>query len=253
MDGSRGSHDSCLHAPEVPLTICSNAHSPIKCETCRLRELSLCDALSPSELGELDKLSTSLTYRAKVTIFDQDEAADNVFNITSGAVRLSRLLADGQMQVFGFALPGDFLGLSMSERNAFSADTLVATTACRFSRQQFSTLLDHKPHLLRRLHTMASHELSLAQDQMILLGRHSVEERMAAFLLTMRNRLNRISSTEAYVPLPMTRRDIGDFLGITTESASRQINQFSRQKVLVVESGGVRLVDISCLQRLAGN
>ena len=188
-----------------------------------------------------------------MTIFDQDEPAANVLNITSGAVRLSKLLADGHRQVLGFALPGDFLGLSMSERNAFSADTLVATTACRFSRERFSILLDNKPHLLRRLHTMVSHELSLAQDQMVILGRRSAEQRMAAFLVTMSERWNRISGAKAYVPLPMTRRDIGDFLGITVETASRQITQFARQKVLVVAPDGVRLLDASRLERIAGN
>ena len=252
MDGSLGKHD-CHSPTEQPLSICSIAHAVTKCETCRLRGLSLCGALSSSELVGLDKLSSSLTFGAKVTIFDQDEPAASVFNITSGVVRLSKLLADGQRQVFGFALPGDFLGLSMSERNAFAADTLVATTACQFSRERFSTLLDNTPHLLRRLHTMVNHELSLAQDQMIILGRRSVEQRMAAFLLTMRDRWSRISNTKVYVPLPMTRRDIGDFLGITMESASRQINQFARQKVLVVVPDGVRLLDVSRLERIAGS
>ena len=159
-----------------------------------MRSLSLCGALDPDELSALDRLSRPLSLSARETIFEQDELADSVFNITAGSARLYRLLPDGRRQIVGFALPGDFLGLAMSERNAFSADALTPLTACQFSRAAFSDFLDEKPHLLRKLHSMASHELSLAQEQMVIFGRRTAEEKVASFLIGLRKRWARLSS-----------------------------------------------------------
>lgn len=222
----------------------------IKCEACSIRSLSLCGAILPHELIELDELSSEIVFDANSTIFDQDEPADSAFNIVAGAVRLSRLSADGRRQIVGFALPGDFLGLSMTNRTLFSAETITPTNACRFPRMAFSALLDRKPHLLRRLHLTASHELSLARDQMMILGRSSVERRMAVFILTMRDRWQHVMGENVHIPLPMTRRDIGDFLGMTTETASRQITKFAREAIISIAPNGVTILDEPRLKRL---
>lgn len=233
------------------LTLCPNSKATVDCAQCRVRALSLCDALDPGELTELDKLATSMSVGAKETLFEQDQPSESVYNVTAGSVRLYKLLPDGRRQVVGFALPGDFLGLSMSEKNAFSADALTPTTACRFSRQDYSAFLDAKPHLLRRLHSMASHELSLAQDQMVILGRRTAEERIAAFLIGLRNRWMRVNGNRVHVPLPMTRQDIGDFLGLTVETVSRLMTRLAREKAIVIVPDGVRLLDVPRLERLA--
>jgi len=237
--------------PAPALGLCPNSRGETDCAQCRVRALSLCAALEPEELSELDKLSQSLAFPARETLFEQDDASEHVYNVTAGAVRLYKLLPDGRRQVVGFALPGDFLGLSMSERNVFSADALTPTTACRFSREEYSAFLDAKPHLLRRLHSMASHELSLAQDQMVILGRRTAEERVAAFLIGLRNRWRRINGNQVHVLLPMTRQDIGDFLGLTVETVSRIMTRFAREKAIVSVPDGVRLLDVERLERLA--
>lgn len=233
------------------LSLCPNSKAKADCAQCGVRTLSLCAALDPSELNELDKLATTVSVGAKETLFEQDRPSECVYNVTAGSVRLYKLLPDGRRQVVGFALPGDFLGLSMSERNAFSADALTPTVACRFSRQEYSAFLDAKPHLLRRLHSMASHELSLAQDQMVILGRRTAEERIAAFLIGLRNRWMRINGNQVHVPLPMTRQDIGDFLGLTVETVSRLMTRLAREKAIVIVPDGVRLLDVPRLERLA--
>jgi CRP/FNR family transcriptional regulator len=233
------------------LALCPNSKASVDCAQCRVRALSLCDALEPDELVELDKMATTISVGAKQTLFEQDQPSDWVYNITAGSIRLYKLLPDGRRQVVGFALPGDFLGLSMSEKNAFSADALTATNACRFSRNDYSNFLDAKPHLLRRLHSMASHELSLAQDQMVILGRRTAEERIAAFLIGLRKRWTRVNGNQVHVPLPMTRQDIGDFLGLTVETVSRLMTRLAREKAIVIVPDGVRLLDVARLERLA--
>jgi CRP/FNR family transcriptional regulator len=234
-----------------PLTLCPNAHVPNDCEHCRVRSLSICGALDNEELATLDRMARPLTFHARDTLFEQDEPADSVFNITSGSARLYKLLPDGRRQIVGFALPGDFLGLAMEERNGFSADALTPLSACQFSRQAFSEFLDSTPHLLRRLHNMASHELSLAQDQMVILGRRTAEEKVAAFLIGLRKRWGRLSTSSVTIPLPMTRQDIGDFLGLTVETVSRMLTRLAREKVILIVPDGVRLLDIARIEALA--
>jgi CRP/FNR family transcriptional regulator len=235
----------------APLTLCPNAKAAVHCEQCRVRSLSMCGALEPDELAALDRLSRPLSVAARETIFEQDELADSVFNITAGSARLYRLLPDGRRQIVGFALPGDFLGLALSERNAYSADALTPLTACQFSRAHFSDFLDEKPHLLRKLHTMASHELSLAQEQMVILGRRTAEEKVAAFLIGLRKRWARLSTASVTIPLPMTRQDIGDFLGLTVETVSRMLTRLAREKAILIVPDGVRLLDVARIEAMA--
>jgi CRP/FNR family transcriptional regulator len=102
------------------------------------------------------------------------------------------------------------------------------------------------------LHEFAGHELSLAQDQMLLLGRRSAEEKIAAFLLNLQGRYGRIGVTSVTVPLPMSRQDIADYLGLTIETVSRTMTKLAREKLLVIVPDGVRLLDRPRLVRMAG-
>jgi CRP/FNR family transcriptional regulator len=221
------------------------------CAHCRVRAVSICAVLEADELAVLEDLSQPACMPARATLFSQDDQADAVFNITEGMVRLYKLLPDGRRQIVGFALPGDFLGLALLDRYGVSADAVAETKVCRFDRKAFSSYLDAKPHLLRRLHEFASHELSLAQDQMVLLGRRSAEERLAAFLVSLRERLARIGQTSVTLPLPMTRQDIADFLGLTIETVSRTLTKLAKDKVILVVPDGVRLTDPDRLAALA--
>lgn len=177
---------------------CSRARGEVGCAKCKIRLLSVCAALDENELYVLEALAQQTVFEPKKTLFIQDEPADAIYNITGGVVRLYKLLPDGRRQIIGFALPGNFLGLSMADRYGFSADAVVPVKACRFSREGFSNLLDDKPHLLRRLHELATHELTLAQDQMVVLGRRSAEEKVASLLIGLRDRWARVNEAAAH-------------------------------------------------------
>ena len=235
-----------LQSAEAPLTLCPNGKASSDCAHCKVRALSVCSALEPDELEAMDKLARHVAFEKHQTLFSQGEAAESVYNITAGSVRLFKLLPDGRRQVVGFALPGDFLGLSLSARNAFSAETLSAASVCQFPRVAFSDLLDAKPHLLRRLHDMAGYELSLAQDQMVILGRRTAEENVG-----LRKRWARIDGSTVRAPLPMSRQDIGDYLGLTVETVSRMMTKLAREKAIVITPDGVRLLDLARLEALS--
>lgn len=233
------------------LSPCSDNGLHANCQHCKTRFLSVCSALDESELHALAEIVDPRCVSAKTTMFSQGEEATSVFNITEGMARLYKLLPDGRRQIIGFALPGDFLGLSLSDRFSFSADAVDDMRVCRIARSRFSHQLDEKPHLLKRLHEMAANELMIAQDQMVVLGRRSAEERLAVFLLGLRARFARIHHLSPTVPLPMSRQDIADYLGLTIETVSRTFSKLFKEKTLLNVPDGVRILELDRLNALA--
>ncbi|WP_442880796.1 helix-turn-helix domain-containing protein [Bosea sp. (in: a-proteobacteria)] len=223
----------------------------VGCQACGIRSVSICACLALEELALLDALAHPVSFGAKETIFVQGQPAEAVYNITAGTVRLYKLLPDGRRQIVGFALPGDFLGLAMRDAFGFSADAIDTVSACAFPRSAYSALVDAKPHLLRRLHDYATHELTLAQEQMLLLGRRNAEERLVCFLLTMRERWAKLGRASATIALPMSRQDIADFLGLTIETVSRTFSKLARNRKILIVPDGVRLLDIEGMANLA--
>src|SRR5947208_11807755 len=154
-------------------------------------------------------------------------------------------MPDGRRQVIGFALPGDFLGTMPSDRYSFSADAIDAVSVCRFAADAFAQFIEHRPHFLLRINEFAARELMLAQEQMLLLGRRTAEEKVATFLVGWRQRLAHIRNGPQILALPMSRQDIADYLGLTIETVSRTLTRFERQKMLIIVAGGIRLLDAS--------
>lgn len=223
------------------------------CEHCQVRLMSVCAALEADELRRLESLAQPSCFAAKETLFIQGEPADSVYNMTAGTARLYKLLPDGRRQIVGFALPGDFLGLALRETYGFSADAIEPVTACRFSRAAYSALVDEQPALLRKLHDFATHELTLAQEQMMLLGRRTAEEKLISFLLGLRERWSRLHGdrVSATVQLPMSRQDIADFLGLTIETVSRTFTKLAKDRTLLIVPDGVRLLNVERMEMLA--
>ncbi len=229
---------------------CKQNHGETGCVECSVRLVSVCGSLELPELEELERISQVTSFAPKAMLFEQGASAGCVFNVTDGVVRLYKSLPDGRRQIMGFALPGDFLGLALMDRYGVTAEAVTPVRVCRFMRPSFLTYVDDKPHLMRRLHEFAGHELSLAQDQMLLLGRKTAEEKVAAFLIGLQARYGRIGLTSVTVPLPMSRQDIGDYLGLTIETVSRTLTKLAREKIILIVPDGVRLLSTERLDHL---
>lgn len=232
---------------------CHHNRSENGCVDCKVRLISVCSVLALTELEQLEALSQHLTLDKGHVLFGQGDLATFVFNVIEGALRLTRLLPDGRRQVMGFVLPGDFLGLALQERYSVSAEALTPVKACRFERQDFAAVVEVKPHLLKSLHERAGYELTLAQDQMVLLGRRTAEEKVAAFLLSLRDRFARTGHSSVTVELPMGRQDMADYLGLTMETVSRMLTRLDRAHAILLVPGGVRLLDPARLEHLAAS
>jgi CRP/FNR family transcriptional regulator len=221
------------------------------CAECSIRQLSVCAALDRAELRELVHLGRQVYFRPGETVFAQEEMTTSFYNLLEGVMRLYKLLADGRRQIIGFALPGDFLGLAASSRHNFSADAIGAVELCQFSRSGFTKFSQNKPDLLRRINELAVKELGQAQNHMVLLGRRSAEEKVATFLVGWRNRMAELPGPSHTLPLPMSRQDIADYLGLTIETVSRTFTKFEREGVIEIVHGGVRILNPARAQALA--
>ena len=230
---------------------CQHSRSGGDCADCKVRIFAVCAALTSDELDVLVALSRRIELEPRQALFRQDQEARAVYIVTDGALGLSRLLPDGRRHVIGFALVGDFLSLAQPRRYTVTAEALSPVTVCRFERRAFQDLVTRNPHLLQRLHEQTGYELGLAQNHMTLLGRLAAEEKVASFLITLRDRYARIGLTSVTLELPMGRQDIADHLGLTIETVSRMLTRLDREKVILIVPGGVRLLDQSRLERLA--
>jgi CRP/FNR family transcriptional regulator, anaerobic regulatory protein len=164
---------------------------------------------------------------------------------------LSRNLPDGRRFVFGFALPGDFIGFSAKDSGRYSAVALEPTEVCRYPRSALHKFIALSPHLSRRLLTRFVDERSRALDHIVLLGCGNATQRIAVFLLRLQMRQTGSGSMSPRIDLPMRRVDIADHLGLTVETVSRTFQLLVRTAVIVVIPGGIRILAHWRLAQLA--
>jgi CRP/FNR family transcriptional regulator len=162
-------------------------------------------------------------------------------------------LADGRRHVAGFLHAGDFLGISVDDEQAFSAEAVEEAQLCWFPRTRFDDFVEDHSSMERELYRLAAHELAAAQQQLVLLGRKTATERIATFLLNLAKRSERISVADcSQVRLPMSRSDIADFLGLTKETVSRVFSALRRNRVIRLKAvDEVEIVDRELLEHLA--
>ena len=221
------------------------------CFDCAVRELAVCGVLESAALRAFKSSGPTVRYKAGETVvFEADEAA-NVYSLTSGLLRLSKLLPDGRRQIAGFLFPGDFLGITMEEEHAFTAEAIASSTLCRFPRRQFDAFIADHPALERRLYAVAAHELAAARQQLVLLGRKTATERIASFLLMLAGRCRSLGDGDA-IGFLMSRADIADYLGLRIETVSREISALKAARLIQLTGRqSFRIVDRGRLEQLA--
>jgi len=180
-----------------------------------LRELGLTSDSNPAvNLNEF-------TYKRGSEIYGEKEPAEYVYQVKSGAVRSYKLLCDGRRQIGAFHLAGDIFGLENGGEHRFTAEAIVDTTVRLIKRQSLEMVAEGDAIVARNMLSMTTNNLQHAEDHMLLLGRKTSLERVAAFLLEMDKRL----TAAGVMALPMSRRDIADYLGLTLETVSRALSR----------------------------
>ena len=220
------------------------------CFDCKVRSLAVCGVLDAAALRNFKLSGITVQYDAGETVVFESDVAASVYSLTSGVLRLSKLLPDGRRQIAGFLFPGDFLGITMEEEHAFTAEAVAPSTLCRFPRSRFDDFVASHPSLESRLYAVAAHELAAARQQLVLLGRKTATERVASFLLMLAGRCE--SDQQEEVTLPMSRADIADYLGLRIETVSRELTSLKTSRMIrLTGRQTLQIVDRDGLYELA--
>jgi CRP/FNR family transcriptional regulator len=207
------------------------------------------------ELAALAGIGVTVMVCPGQTILIEGDPIRHCFRIVSGTVRLYKAIADGRRQVIDFLGAGDCFGLTGLEAHSYSAEAISPATLIRYSRQTLEAATDTNARLAQALFRLACSELDQAQQQMLLLGRKSADEKIASFLLGLASRSERAGpqhARESTVHLPMSRQDMADYLGLTIETVSRTISRFRRLGLIdLIGRQHVALRRIARLRELA--
>jgi CRP/FNR family transcriptional regulator len=182
--------------------------------------------------NQLFEISNIQHVRAKETIFWEGDPSDYVYEVLEGVVQLSKMTLDGRRQITGFVYPGQPFGLGAGASHTYSAEAVTGTRLCRYSHNRMDQSMTVFPALGHRFLAWTSAELAAAQDQILLLGRKTAMEKIASFLLRLSDRNDEHDEDATYLFVPMTRHEIGDYLGLTTETVSRTITLLDKMGVI---------------------
>jgi CRP/FNR family transcriptional regulator, anaerobic regulatory protein len=223
------------------------------CLGCEVRKAAVCGVLNCDKLAKLRGLGSHFRLKSGQPLFHEGDPATRVFTLTSGSLKLYKLLPDGRRQVTGFMQPGDFLGISVDDEHAYSAEALEQSLLCSFPKTRFDDFTEENGEMERELYRLAVHELAAAQQQMVLLGRKTASERLASFFVGLAERMERITEDRVrFVDLPMSRSDIADYLGLTKETVSRVLALFKQQRLIRLDAiDRIEILDRAGLENVA--
>lgn len=167
-------------------------------------------------------------------LYLEGDEAECLFEVVSGVLRLTRLMENGRRQVIAFGYPGDIVGFPSDGLHHTDCDVLRKARVIPHRRVHLESA-SHDPGLHAKLFRAALQEISAMQDHFMMLGRKSAGEKVASFFCTLADRVGEPLGNFTQFDLPMSRSDIADFLGLTTETVSRAITQLRRSKVIEID------------------
>ena len=223
------------------------------CSNCNLRELCLPAGLNAEDLIRLDELVQA---RRKVkkgeTLYRAGEEFESIYAVRTGFFKTCVSSEDGRDQVTGFQMAGELLGLDGigSDKHTCDAVALEDSQVCVIPYHQLEDLSREFSDLQRQFHKIMSREIVRDHGVMLLLGSMRAEERLAAFLLNLTQRLRTRGFSASSLVLRMTREEIGSYLGLKLETVSRTFSKFQDDGILEVKQRQIRVLDQTALQAL---
>ena len=201
--------------------------------------------VKPSFLEPLEPRATTVRAERNEEIVAQDDDATHCYLVVSGCVRTVRLMEDGRRHVGEFLFAGDLFGCETLDTHDFAAEAVTPVTLRRYARRDLDQLAERDRDVARRLRDLSSRRLRSGRDHMVLLGRKTASERIASFLLEM---AARIPDGKPAIELPMSRSDMGDYLGLTIETVCRRLTQFRQDGTIEIDGAKVMI----CNRRALG-
>ena len=223
----------------------------LACSNCNLRELCMPLALNEEELQKLDDLVTT---RRKVprgeTLYRNGQRFSALYAIRTGFFKTTVAVADGRDQVTGFQMAGEVIGLDgiVSDHQTCDAVALEDSEVCVMNFDRLEDLSREITALQRHVHKIMSREIVRENGVMLLLGSMRADERLAAFLLNLVQRLHARGFSQSELVLRMTREEIGSYLGLKLETISRTFSKFVEEGIVEVKQRHVRILNPDALK-----
>lgn len=243
---------SSLRPDSVPV----NGHAI--CSLCPARHRGACEHFSEALSAALKEISTDAPVRKGATLAAAGGKANAMFIVKQGEFKAVRILPDGRRQIIGFVEAGDIVGGPYPDCTYdCTFEALVDSIVCRFPRRDLEIIAREHPEFVRTLLALTFLELKQRNNQAVMLGRKSADERVASFLLERRRPVDPgqpQSNHTGHTILTMSRAEIADYLGLTIETVSRTLSQFRQNGFLEISQyKKIDMVDASGLRRLAGD
>ncbi len=225
----------------------------VACKNCSLATLCLPMGLTTDDVERLD----DIVKRARPLhrgdhVFRNGERFHSLYVVKTGSVKTYAPSTEGGEHVLGFHLPGELIGLDAIEKEVHvcSATVLETSAICEVPFSRLVALSGRIPSLQHHIYRLLSKEIGHDTEMLLLLGKKSAEERLAAFLLSMSKRLHKrgLSPTDFY--LSMSRHEIGNYLGLAVETVSRLFTRFQDEGLLKVDRKHVELLDLEAMEAL---
>ena len=228
----------------------------VACKNCGLADLCLPLGLENNDVERLDSIiERNRPLHRGHHLFQMGDEFKNLFVVKTGTVKTYTQCPDGGEQVVGFHLPGEVIGFDGIELNKHgcSAKALETSAICELPFNRLEELTAEIPSLQHQIFRLLSKEITKDTSLMILLGKSTAEERLAAFLLSLSSRFHHRGFSATEFNLSMSRQEIGSYLGLALETVSRLFTHFQDQEILHVNRKHVEIRDIQGLQKLLAN
>ena len=186
-------------------------------------------------------------------VFRENQPFNSIFAVRSGALKVFSSTSDGREQITGFYFPGEILGLDGISNNRYesSAKALETAAICEIPFDRLGDLSAQVPSLQMQFFKLMSREIGSDQQLITLLSKHTADERLSTFLLSISARNARRGLSATRFRLPMSRLDIGNYLGLTVETVSRSIGRLQKQEIIEVSNKDIHIFDLSTLETVA--
>jgi len=227
----------------------------VACQDCNLFELCLPIGLQDKDLSRLDDIINRRTpLQRGQHLFEMGDDFHAIYALRSGSIKTYVISDDGREQITAFYLPGELLGLDAINalKHPGAAMALETSSICEIPYDNLETLGDDVPGLHRQLTRIMSKELLQEQNLLSLLGKFTVEERIAAFLLNLSQRFEERGFSPKEFNLSMSRHDIANYLGMAVETVSRVFSRFQDDGILSAQRKFIQLHDLPGLKAMCG-
>ena len=226
----------------------------INCNNCQLGNICLPLALESDDIDKLDDIiQRGKPLQKDEHLYRSSDSFTSVYAVRSGVLKAYQVTDDGREQVTGFYFPGEVLGLDGISQNIYtcSAKALETAAVCEIPFERLEELSSKIPDLQRHFFQLMSREITEDQQLITMLSKNSAEERIAALIISISTRNSRRKLSATHFHLPMSRIDIGNYLGLTVETVSRILSRLQKLELLNIRNKEVHIIDMAGLRKTA--